>query len=49
MALKSGKKVILLEFDTGDIFECYRQEGFLVTAGTPEQVIRMIKEYRNIE
>lgn len=48
LALKSGKKVILLEFDTGDVFDCYHQDGLLVTAGTPEQVIRMIKEYCNI-
>lgn len=45
LALKSGKKVILLEFDTGDIFDFYRSEGLLWSASTPVEVVRLIKEY----
>lgn len=44
LALKSGKKVILLDFDTGDLFDFYCSEGLLWSAGTPEEVVRLIKE-----
>jgi uncharacterized protein (TIGR00725 family) len=45
LTLKNGKKVILLEFDLGDVFDYYRQDGLLVTASTPEEVVRLIREY----
>ncbi|HHW28465.1 MAG TPA: TIGR00725 family protein [Syntrophomonadaceae bacterium] len=45
LALKSGKKVILLDFDTGDLFDYYRSEGLLWSVKTPEEAIRLIKEY----
>ncbi|MGB3913003.1 MAG: TIGR00725 family protein [Thermacetogeniaceae bacterium] len=45
LALKSGKKVILLDFDTGDLFDFYRSEGLLWSVRTPEEAIRLIKEY----
>ena len=48
LALKNGKKVILLDFDLGDVFDCYRDEGLLVTAGTPEKAIRLIKKFCSI-
>lgn len=48
LALKNGKKVILLEFEIGDVFDYYRQNGLLVKVSTPEQVIRLIKEYCSV-
>jgi len=45
LALKSGKKVILLDFDTGDLFDYYRSEGLLSSASTPEEVVKLIKEF----
>jgi len=43
LALKNRKKVILLNFDVGKLFDFYMEEGLLYTAGTPEEAIRIIK------
>lgn len=43
LALKNRKKVILLSFDTGTIFDFYREKGLLTDAGTPEEAIEIIK------
>jgi predicted Rossmann-fold nucleotide-binding protein len=43
LALKYGKKVILLEFDPGTGFDDYRKTGELVFVKTPEEVIEAIK------
>jgi len=43
LVLKNRKKVILLNFDVGKIFDFYMVEGFLHTAGSPEEAIRIIK------
>jgi hypothetical protein len=45
LALKNGRKVILLDFDPGVVFDCYRDEGLLITADTPEEAIRLIEEF----
>ena len=43
LALKNNKQVILMNFDTGIIFESYRRRGLLFSAETPEEVIETIK------
>lgn len=43
LALKNGKKVILLKFDAGTLFNQYRDSGQLKIADTPEQAIQIIK------
>jgi uncharacterized protein (TIGR00725 family) len=43
IALKYGKKVILLDFDPGTGFDNYRKKGDLVFVKTPEEVIETIK------
>lgn len=43
LALKRGKTVIMLNFDTGKLFDSYRDEGFLKFAGSPEEAIQIIK------
>jgi uncharacterized protein (TIGR00725 family) len=43
LALKNGKKVILINFDTGKIFDDYRDKGILKTADRPEEAIKIIK------
>lgn len=43
LALKNGRRVILLNFNVGDIFDAYRLQGLLMSAGTPEEVVQMIK------
>lgn len=43
LSLKNGKKVILLNFDTGQIFNEYTDKGYLKSAGSPEEAIRIIK------
>ncbi len=45
LALKSRKRVILLNFATGSLFDCYRDEGLLQTARTPEEAIQIIKKH----
>lgn len=47
LALKSRKKVILLNFDPGKLFDCYRADGFLQSAETPEEAIRLIKDFKD--
>lgn len=44
LALKNGKKVILLNFDTGKLFDDYKDEGLLKSAVCPEEAIRIIKD-----
>jgi uncharacterized protein (TIGR00725 family) len=43
IALKYGKKVILLDFDPGTGFAGYRKTGDLIFVKTPEEVIETIK------
>jgi uncharacterized protein (TIGR00725 family) len=43
LALKNNKQVILLNFDTGIIFDSYRRRGLLFSAKTPDEVIEKIK------
>lgn len=43
LALKYGKKVILLDFDPGNGFDNYRKKGNLIFVKTPEEVIDTIK------
>ncbi|MFX4262911.1 TIGR00725 family protein [Pelotomaculum propionicicum] len=43
LALKNGKKVLLLNFDPGSIFAEYRDTGLLQSAGSPEEAISIIK------
>lgn len=47
LALKNGRKVILLNFDPGSIFETYRERGLLCYASSPEETVRLIKEEFN--
>ena len=42
LALKTGKPLILLDFDTGNILDEYRDKGLLFSAGTPDQAIEII-------
>ena len=44
LALKNGKKVILLNFNPGELFDHYMAEGLLHTAACPEVAIHIIKE-----
>jgi uncharacterized protein (TIGR00725 family) len=44
LALKSRRRVILMNFDTGSLFESYVKQGQLFYADTPEEVIEMIKK-----
>ncbi len=46
LALKSGKKVILLNFPLSDIFDRYFRDGRIKVANSPEEVIRFIEEIR---
>ena len=43
LALKAGRRVILMDFDTRGIFERYEREGLLEQAETPRAVIDLIK------
>jgi uncharacterized protein (TIGR00725 family) len=42
LALKNNKQVILMNFDTGEIFDGYRTKGLLYAVNTPEEVIDTI-------
>lgn len=42
LALKNNKQVILMNFDTGGIFDGYRTKGLLYAVNTPEEVIDTI-------
>lgn len=44
LALKNGKRVILLQFDTGTLFNKYRDLKQLIIAGTPEEAVLIIKK-----
>lgn len=44
LALKNSKKVILLNFDTQGLFDTYKEIGLLQIAGSPEEVVRIIKK-----
>ncbi|ACV62325.1 Rossmann fold nucleotide-binding protein [Desulfofarcimen acetoxidans DSM 771] len=44
LALKNRKKVILVNFDTGVLFEDYSKEGLLKDARDEDEVINIIKE-----
>ena len=44
LALKSGKKVVLLDFDPGTGFDNYRKKGDLISVKTPEEAISRIKD-----
>ena len=44
LALKNSRQVILMNFDTGTLFEGYRSKGLLHEAETPEEVIEKIKD-----
>ena len=44
LALKNEKRVILLNFDTGEVFEDYRRKGLLFSAKSPDEVIKIIKD-----
>ena len=42
LALKNNRQVILMNFNTGTIFEGYRSEGLLFSVDTPDEVIEKI-------
>lgn len=44
LALKAGRRVILMGMDTGGIFDAYERTGRLSRADTPAAVIEMIRE-----
>jgi len=44
LALKYGKTVILLNFDTGDMFDSYRRSGRLLKVESPAAVVAKIKQ-----
>jgi uncharacterized protein (TIGR00725 family) len=44
LALKYGKTVILLNFDTGDIFDSYRRSGRLLKVESPAVAVAKIKQ-----
>ncbi len=48
LALKSGKCVILMDFDTGDVFHAYEKKNLLFNEKSPEKVIDRIKCILNI-
>jgi len=43
LALKNARPVILMNFDTGPIFDRYRRKGLLWLVNTPDEVIETIK------
>jgi hypothetical protein len=45
LALKHGKTVILLEFDTGKLFSEYRRRGRLLEAASPEAALEQIQAH----
>jgi uncharacterized protein (TIGR00725 family) len=44
LALKNGRKVILLNFHPGSLFEAYRERGLLQWASDAEEAVRLIRE-----
>ena len=49
LALKNGKKVILLNFPLNDLFVEYQKAGIMVSVNKPEEVITKIKELYALE
>jgi hypothetical protein len=47
LALKNGKQVILLNFDTGKIFDDYLVKGTLKAAAGPEEAVEIIKKNKH--
>lgn len=45
LALKHGKRVITMGFDTGTLLTSYRKEGTLVSVQTPEEVVEQIERF----
>ena len=45
LALKTGRRVILMDLDTRGIFERYEREGLLQRAESPRAVIDLIKAW----
>ena len=43
LALKNNKQVILMNFDTGAVFDGYQGKGLLFSVDTPDEVIEKIK------
>ena len=43
LALKHGKTVITMAFDTGKLFDDYRKQGRLIDVQTPEKVVAVLK------
>ena len=43
LALKNNKQVVLMNFDTGIIFDSYRRKGLLFSVETPDEVIEKIR------
>jgi uncharacterized protein (TIGR00725 family) len=44
LALKNRRRVVLLDFDIGAVFDSYKEEGLLFEATTPEEAIEQIKQ-----
>jgi uncharacterized protein (TIGR00725 family) len=44
LALKYGRPVVLLNFDTGSVFDAYRHSGLLQSADSPADAIRLIRQ-----
>ncbi len=44
LALKNGRRVVLLNFDVGQAFDAYREEGLLFDVETPDEAIEKIEE-----
>ncbi len=43
LALKNRRRVVLLAFDIGSVFDSYKEEGLLFEAATPEEAVDLIK------
>lgn len=43
LALKSGKKVVLLNFPLGDEFKPYYENGQLIPVKTPEEAVAVVR------
>lgn len=43
LALKAGRQVILMDFDTRGLFEFYERKGLLLRVDSPKAVIKTIK------
>ena len=45
LALKFGRKVVLLNFDPGKVFDRYRKSGDLVDANSPEEAVGLAEGF----